>query len=725
MAGIFFMHKTANLAMATYFNTDIDCAGDPKQCTEYNSAQLPNSCCTISGQSWLCNWVSDYQCRTNNTSPVTRTCWEEPQYTNVNHLQCDNTLGCSGGVCNVSTPPTCTSDGSCDAYAPACGTTTYGVDNCGVTCSKTGGACGCSPDGSCDAYAPACGTTTTGHDNCGGTCTKIGSACGTPTPGSGGCTWGACGANGCSSSQDYVSGTGCPSWYTGPGCYDDTKCTTGTGGSGDRVVCNFVNYPADSTGNYTLRSSNVYSSSDVINMSVTQNAADNCFYDWINSTSVRKVIDPNCINNGAYPAVPYACDAGAYGTYAPYAPYNDINGIAGRTRYCFMASTLNTNPVYQPSAYNPPAIWAIPSAPLAPGNYCVTFYYGGHDSSSCGGGDSTGTAQCAFTVATPAPSPTPSTPSGSITCTPPTVNVIPPATTGTATVAGSYSNLPSGNNAQLCVTNTAAPGVGNMETDGGPSGLINSTGYGNAHWISPNTVYTFNLYNHPSSSTNCTGTILSTCTVQGLGPTCQVSWSIPPLIQQNSSTPISVSQSFSNIGWNYVTVYLDGVLQNLTVDGPNSYQSIINSGSASNHTLTFKVNDYAAYGAPAGVSPTTTCTPAATFTTASIIPPWLTPPVLSGFIDCTGTYLSWTNPAGDTSWNIIKDGAAITSTTSTSWSTRANETHSWSVYVPATNTASNSITLTAVSCPTPTPAPAWIQTTGGDVHSNGTIRVGW
>jgi hypothetical protein len=37
----------------------------------------------------------------------------------------------------------CSSNGSCSAPAPACGTTTSGVDNCGTSCTRTGAACSC------------------------------------------------------------------------------------------------------------------------------------------------------------------------------------------------------------------------------------------------------------------------------------------------------------------------------------------------------------------------------------------------------------------------------------------------------------------------------------------------------------------------------------------------------------------------------------------------------
>ncbi|MFZ2048726.1 MAG: hypothetical protein WAV25_00250 [Minisyncoccia bacterium] len=84
------------------------------------------------------------------------------------------------------TPVTCTTDNSCSATTPACGTTTYGTDNCGTTCSRTGAACACVSDGSCSASTPACNQTTYGVDNCGDSCIKTGAAC--PTPINGACS---------------------------------------------------------------------------------------------------------------------------------------------------------------------------------------------------------------------------------------------------------------------------------------------------------------------------------------------------------------------------------------------------------------------------------------------------------------------------------------------------------------------------------------------------------
>lgn len=55
--------------------------------------------------------------------------------------------GLAPGTCTAPVPAltSCTSDGSCNAIAPTCGITTFGVDNCGTPCSKTGGMCPAPP----------------------------------------------------------------------------------------------------------------------------------------------------------------------------------------------------------------------------------------------------------------------------------------------------------------------------------------------------------------------------------------------------------------------------------------------------------------------------------------------------------------------------------------------------------------------------------------------------
>ena len=85
--------------------------------------------------------------------------------------------GCATVTCGPACGGGCVSDGSCSAAEPVCGQTTFGTDNCGTACSKTGAPCPCVSDGSCSAAEPACGQTTTGTDNCGTSCQKIGPAC--------------------------------------------------------------------------------------------------------------------------------------------------------------------------------------------------------------------------------------------------------------------------------------------------------------------------------------------------------------------------------------------------------------------------------------------------------------------------------------------------------------------------------------------------------------------
>lgn len=76
---------------------------------------------------------------------------------------------------NCSPAPSCTSNGSCSAPIPACGTITSGVDNCNNPCSKQGPACvpGCTSNGSCSVQVPAaCGQTNVGVDNCNNVCVR-------------------------------------------------------------------------------------------------------------------------------------------------------------------------------------------------------------------------------------------------------------------------------------------------------------------------------------------------------------------------------------------------------------------------------------------------------------------------------------------------------------------------------------------------------------------------
>ena len=100
----------------------------------------------------------------------------------------------------------CVSDGSCSAPTPTCSQmTTYGVDNCGNSCSKSfkntcnapspscsqmttsgtricGQACTKTFNNSCTASTPSCGQTTTGTYVCGGACSRVGSPCNTWAP---------------------------------------------------------------------------------------------------------------------------------------------------------------------------------------------------------------------------------------------------------------------------------------------------------------------------------------------------------------------------------------------------------------------------------------------------------------------------------------------------------------------------------------------------------------
>lgn len=70
----------------------------------------------------------------------------------VHNEKAEACTGCTGPTCNTITAwdPVCVPNGSCSAATPACEATTYGVDNCGNTCSKTGDSCAIvSTNGAC------------------------------------------------------------------------------------------------------------------------------------------------------------------------------------------------------------------------------------------------------------------------------------------------------------------------------------------------------------------------------------------------------------------------------------------------------------------------------------------------------------------------------------------------------------------------------------------------
>lgn len=70
----------------------------------------------------------------------------------VHNEKAESCAGCTGASCDTTTAwdPVCVPNGSCSASSPACETTTYGVDNCGNACSKTGDSCSVvSTNGSC------------------------------------------------------------------------------------------------------------------------------------------------------------------------------------------------------------------------------------------------------------------------------------------------------------------------------------------------------------------------------------------------------------------------------------------------------------------------------------------------------------------------------------------------------------------------------------------------
>lgn len=91
-------------------------------------------------------------------------------------MRSSGTYDCDG-YCDAETPddsecaPPCVPDGSCNASAPSCEATTYGSDNCGGSCSKTGGSCCVSNNGSsCSSGINSCGVSNNGTIQCDGSC---------------------------------------------------------------------------------------------------------------------------------------------------------------------------------------------------------------------------------------------------------------------------------------------------------------------------------------------------------------------------------------------------------------------------------------------------------------------------------------------------------------------------------------------------------------------------
>ena len=86
--------------------------------------------------------------------------WQGPKADGSCQYGRGGAYGCQlvAGKCgyNPTTTPSCVPNGSCSAPAPACGQTSTGVDNCGNSCSRSGGACSVTPTSTVE--LPACPT---------------------------------------------------------------------------------------------------------------------------------------------------------------------------------------------------------------------------------------------------------------------------------------------------------------------------------------------------------------------------------------------------------------------------------------------------------------------------------------------------------------------------------------------------------------------------------------
>ncbi len=163
-----------------------------------------------------------------NTNPVLAACIQRPG-SSFGDCSC-STAGCSG----LQTAPG-TDDETFEAclLQQSCNTTSNSDScNCGapnhnqVSCGSGSFCTGTLGDGCGYCQTPICNNNgsqdngESGVDCGGGGC----GACPTLAPAPAGCSYSACGGNGCASGQVYVSGSNCPAWFSGNGCYADGSC---------------------------------------------------------------------------------------------------------------------------------------------------------------------------------------------------------------------------------------------------------------------------------------------------------------------------------------------------------------------------------------------------------------------------------------------------------------------------------------------------------------------
>jgi hypothetical protein len=162
------------------------------ECSNFGDGSDPSQWCACD---YNCNYLksgsySNPNCCTSNgscsaaTPACNQTTWGVDNCGNSCSLVGDTPDNCAANTCQgdicwdncnwmSGSKDCCISDGSCSAAEPACGKTTWGVDNCWDSCSKTGETC-CVSNGSCSAAEPACEKTTWGEDNCGNSCSLVG-----------------------------------------------------------------------------------------------------------------------------------------------------------------------------------------------------------------------------------------------------------------------------------------------------------------------------------------------------------------------------------------------------------------------------------------------------------------------------------------------------------------------------------------------------------------------
>lgn len=110
----------------------------------------------------------------------------------------------------------------------------------------------------------------------------------------------------------------------------------------------------------------------------------------------------------------------------------------------------------------------------------------------------------------------------------------------------------------------------------------------------------------------CTENVVADSNCRPANPSCTVTWStVPSTIKPNTNFTATITQGTSNVGWNNVMTYKDGVAVAGGTVVSGGYTWVVNSGSAASHELRFAVDSPDAGSA----GPITYCTPTKSFST--------------------------------------------------------------------------------------------------------------